>query len=516
MDQSAADVRAASVARLKRAASLPRMKDGRRPAVNGADKPNVSDGDRPEKPILPESAVESRATSPPSGEDALPSQDEPAPLDAFDDHPPPLPVPSPALSSQDEDTVLQTPQSTSRGRPQSRTKSRSFTPQPLEEQSIPVDVAPEGESGSSTAQDTLPTRRVARSPFLNPRHPFPLPATTPPPTLEVLQGNYVAGLFRSQSASRAHALHKLTGGNVSPESEYFPVYASTSSPHNPPIAAPIVRSNTVAGGEQRNAVRVAMMQKLRTRVTNNDAEVQSGTEEVFTMPAIVERDKRKRRRRSHRRSGSNAAAAASMAQTDNDLSSAPTTPANEHAPLPASTPPPQPPAPPPLRELHDSDIEVQQERQKQYYQQRRGPLIEDEDEPPTPPPVLVDEPIYPVPGLPLSTAGSSVVHRLRQPHTSDTPSFQSSIAEDGGQSARIPVVLLDEGKRSPYARQDAFPISALLESPQRNGRSRGAALEDLTEDLASHLRPPSPKGRAAWNGKSSDSWIVHSPGTSPK
>lgn len=33
----AADVRAASVARLRRATSLPRMKDGRRPAVTGSD-----------------------------------------------------------------------------------------------------------------------------------------------------------------------------------------------------------------------------------------------------------------------------------------------------------------------------------------------------------------------------------------------------------------------------------------------------------------------------------------------
>src|SRR5258708_10514882 len=43
-----ADVRAGSVARLKRATSLPRMKDGRRPAVNGGEKPSASDGDRPD------------------------------------------------------------------------------------------------------------------------------------------------------------------------------------------------------------------------------------------------------------------------------------------------------------------------------------------------------------------------------------------------------------------------------------------------------------------------------------
>ena len=41
--------------------------------------------------------------------------------------------------------------------------------------------------------------------------------------------------------------------------------------------------------EMENATRLDSLQELRTRVDNNDSEVQSGAEEVFTAPAILER-----------------------------------------------------------------------------------------------------------------------------------------------------------------------------------------------------------------------------------
>lgn len=208
---------------------------------------------------------------------------------------------------------------------------------------------------SSLNTTSSPQRRDRT--FLTPISPFQpslfsagQPAFSPngtsgPPTLAELQSNYAAGgLSRSVSVGRAHALHKLTGGNLSPaDSELFPTFGnnapSPSAPkqsiatiaetrnatNTPPPAGVITRSNTVAGGE-RGAARAAMLQKLRGRVgpvtpnatvlalepsgnqipgVHDDADetvVNPGTEEVLVMPEIVARENKRRRRRSKRTS----------------------------------------------------------------------------------------------------------------------------------------------------------------------------------------------------------------------
>src|SRR5258706_11106909 len=315
-----ADVRAASVAWLKRATSLPRMKDGRRPAVNGGEKPSVSDGDRPD-------TKSSTGTVTPALENASPLHDQADDEEEgnLEEYPARTPTPPQhVLVLDDEEQASQASQSPpqppqppqqpvepsefvpSRGRrrsrPNSRNHSRANTPRleaheareaheaqllasslsssstrALPPNSIPSQLtrptAGAGAGGASTALN-LNLRAPPPPPFLSPVASF-LPTTTPPPSLEVLQGNYMAGIFRSKSVGRAHAFAKLTGEAVSQESEYFTPFINPA----PPAATVPSRSNTVGGGE-RSAARLVMMQKLRTRVNNTDAEAQNGAEEV--------------------------------------------------------------------------------------------------------------------------------------------------------------------------------------------------------------------------------------------
>ena len=48
--------------------------------------------------------------------------------------------------------------------------------------------------------------------------------------------------------------------------------------------------------EMEKTTRLGSLQKLRTRVNNTDNEAQSGAEEVFTAPAILEWEREERRR----------------------------------------------------------------------------------------------------------------------------------------------------------------------------------------------------------------------------
>jgi hypothetical protein len=538
-----ADVRAASVARLKRATSLPRMKDGRRPAVNGSEKPSASDGDRPDTKsstgtVTP--ALEDPATPQPS----TPKYDA---ADAADDEEgnleeSPARTPTPpqlVLVLDEEQPPHQQPAEPSRGRrrsrPNSRNHSRANTPR-LDTQLLgPAENNHNPSSLSSISPPTVATRALPPNsvtsqlagggtpvalnlnlrappppPFLSPVSPF-LPTTTPPPSLEVLQGNYMAGIFRSKSVGRAHALAKLTGGSVSPEPEYFTPFINPT----PPTATVPSRSNTVGGGE-RSAARLVMMQKLRTRVNNTDTEAQSGAEEVFTAPAILEREreKKKRRRRSHRRSGSTSTNT-NQTTDERDFSSAQTTPATAVSPLP----PPQPTPPPPLHQLSDADVQKQEERQRAFYQhQRGGPFVEDEDEPPTP--LDEEEPVHPIlaprvsPSLTQEATPGRSTDGAEQQNLSCGASWQSSAETEVGEtasavSARVPVVM--ESGRSPYGRQirEVFPVTA-YDAATRDPSDPSEQAEE-TDDLdgAPLLPPP----RTPWNGQSSASWIVDSPRT---
>jgi hypothetical protein len=536
-----ADVRAASVARLKRATSLPRMKDGRRPAVNGGEKPSASDGDRPDTKsstgtVTP--APEDPATPQPATPNHEQADEEEANIEES-----PARTPTPPQLILDEERPPQRPAEPSepvpsrgrrRSRPNSRNHSRANTPRlevqlpasadsshipsilaPPPATTLPARALPPNSAAShlaagATAAVNLNFRAPPPPPFLSPVSPF-LPTTTPPPSLEVLQGNYMAGLFRSKSAGRAHALHKLTGGNVSPDSEYFPPFVTPA----PPAATIPSRSNTVSGGE-RNAARLAMMQKLRTRVNNTDPEPQSGAEEVFTAPAILEREreKKKRRRRSNRRSGSNNLNN-NQAADERDFSSAQTTPATVVSPLP----PPQPTPPAPLHQLSDADVQIQEERQRAYYQyQHGGPFVEDEDEPSTPRDEDEEEPVHPglaprvSPSLTQATTPDRSIDGGEQQNISSGASWQSSAETEVGEtaSARVPVVM-ESGSgagRSPYGRQvrEAFPVTAYDAATREP--SDPSDPTDETDDFDGLPLVPPP--RAPWNGQSSASWVVDS------
>lgn len=129
-----------------------------------------------------------------------------------------------------------------------------------------------------------------QSPLFVPGQAYTPIGPSGPPTLAELQSNLAAGgLSRSVSVGRAHALHKLTGGNMSatdsdlfsqftgtprtPEEHLVNAVATTTqataavegnAANTPPPAGLMARSNTVAGGE-RIAARTAMFNKLKAR-----------------------------------------------------------------------------------------------------------------------------------------------------------------------------------------------------------------------------------------------------------
>lgn len=460
----AADVRAASVARLRRAASLPRMKDGRRPAVHGSD----GDGSAGITPSVSTATTPFTSTGelPPITMDTSdPNREEEITQNAH--------MTTNPVSQEKQETETQEQAGLTDGEPaiapaftrgrrrRSRSRgSRSGTPKleippssttsiitPVQRPGTPAAaiaigaaITPEQQLRELAQQMSIDSLQVQYQPpdssmnttpspqrrdrtFLSPISPFQQsiftsgqPSFSPngnsgPPTLAELQSNYTAGgLSRSVSVGRAHALHKLTGGNLSPaDSELFPPFANsaTTSPsatkqpiaamvearnatNTPPPAGIIARSNTVAGGE-RGVARAAMLQKLRGRVgpmtpntavialenTANQPQgvhddidetvVNTGTEEVLVMPEIVARENKRRRRRS-KRTSSNAAGFAGASEdgtgheqhdrhsqfssddrrfgSEGTSGSAMTTPASQFSPLPNAHPLPVPGSPP--------------------------------------------------------------------------------------------------------------------------------------------------------------------------
>ncbi|KAG8835012.1 hypothetical protein FRC17_005860 [Serendipita sp. 399] len=432
----AADVRAASVARLKRATSLPRMKDGRRPAVHGSDgeprdpstgiTPSVSAATTPftTSAELPPAAAEIEATG--HTQDSIINDADNAPV-----------VDTKHENTEDQlehevtgENEASSPPVLSKGRRRrSRSRgSRSGTPKlelppsnttsiitPIQRPTTPAatninSVHPEhlGEATSEVSTSTPTTKgpdslaldtdatpsTVRNRTFISPVSPFhqpisplfgngaspfvPIGATSPLPLAELQSSLQAGGLSRSVSVGRAHALHKLMGGNLSPsDADLFsgpsPIDNSNAarslaaSPadgrnaaNTPPTASLISRSNTVAG-EERVAARAAMFQKLRGRVgpvtpkgaalllesqsgmnihnvlthlTTDPNEtamavagvgfdenmVNSGTEEVLVMPEIIARENKRKRRRAHKRSSSNAGALPSGAGSDDGRS----------------------------------------------------------------------------------------------------------------------------------------------------------------------------------------------------
>ncbi|KAJ6587002.1 hypothetical protein DFH09DRAFT_241980 [Mycena vulgaris] len=317
-----------AVAKLKRAASLPRMKDGRRPpmhveAVSEGEKVNTDDERKEELDTPP---PETRAEDAPAAE--------------------------PTVSAEDaaEDATV-TPEATTRSKRRSRSRTRSRgskdlklkaraalspTPSPL----VPSDSS-QDEAASPTVLSlaspipsnlaALQRSRLLRSPTpttpdFSPYYPGTRPPTPNLPSLEDLQ----RGLFRSNSvgstsAGRIMAMHKLTGGTET--------YDPSPSPTPPPLPGKLGRNNTVSGGE-RSAARQFMLSRLGGRIAKEpEGEPTSGGEE-YTAPSPTPKRKR---RRSRRGSAGAAAAGANAGVSDSEfLSTSPNTPIVPPTPLPAT------------------------------------------------------------------------------------------------------------------------------------------------------------------------------------
>lgn len=290
---SKAEQRQLAVEKLRRAASLPRMKDGRRPPMHVEA---VSEGEKP-SPDIPDEK-KSPPQSPPQ-EPVLEPEQEQGPADTEPDQ------------DIDDRTVSPSPAGRSRRRSRSRSRSRGSrdfknkarnvqSPLPLagdssqddEELRLPLPSINLASPVPSSMSDPLsPFPDFLRSPTPDPSMFYPgIPPSTPVPlpTLEALR----RGLFRSNSASsaaagRRQALAKLTGGVDVYEPS--PLASPTPSFGNGGLS----RNNTVAGGE-RIAARQLMLSRLNGRLAKEAETEASGSEDRGTPSPMP----KKRRRRS--------------------------------------------------------------------------------------------------------------------------------------------------------------------------------------------------------------------------
>jgi len=470
MEQTtAAEQRAFAVAKLKRAASLPRMKDGRRPpmhveAVSEGEKSQVEEkadgtkqpeGDQPSEGLetarpLPERLLE------PSPTKAQPCQPNEPVVDEPMEEPATTTTPDSAAA---EKKKRRRSRSRSRGSKDLKTKLKVVTP------SLPTVQA---NNESSQDEDAAPTRLspplASPKPFrfdpMSPQyteagfHPPVSPSTPMLPSLEAIR----TGLFRSNSASsgvqRAMAMAKLTGES------FDPVAMTTNSPF-----AKLTRNNTVAGGE-RMAARALLFHRLGERL-NTDAEQTSAGEEVTTQTTAPAKRKRRRKRRSSSR-------ASTVVDDREPSSTAPTTPVLPNSPLtlPANAnqlaealihrPPSAPRSHTPI------NIENGVEYQTPLH--NRGIIIEDEDEP--------SEQSPPLPaGLPQTPQRS---HLGRLPHVSDAP---SNFSMDSAPGIGVPFFLSQQKGLRP----DVFPTS-----PFATPLKEKVYLDDEDDTFAEVRRMPLP------------------------
>jgi len=352
---SRAEQRMLAVAKLKRAASLPRMKDGRRPPMHVEA---VSEGEKAQ-------SEEERGTG--SGVDAnasIVTKQDVGTQEAVEDKDKSPEPDSDHAQFADKTTEGESEADTElEGRPlspttafkkrRSRSRSRSRGSKDLKAKMkvLPSPAPPiAGDSSpDENAPFTPPSVVLSMNPqVISPVPHFPFlqqsrflrspttaspemslfyPGTSPPtplPTLEDLQ----RGLMRSNSAGaaavgRRMAMHKLTGGTET----YDPSPSPTPPPH-----LKLGRNNTVSGGE-RSAARMNMLSRLGTRITKEaDADTASGAEDRGAPSPTP----KKRRRRSRRASGSANVPNANLTVSDSDFNSTnPNTPAIPSTPLPA-------------------------------------------------------------------------------------------------------------------------------------------------------------------------------------
>ena len=490
---SIAEQRATAVAMLKRAASLPRMKDGRRPPMHVEA---VSEGERAEKPEE-ESSQDSdeKPDTPPARSDV----GKPVEAETEEQASVPEPVDEPAedrAETADEkagdvppsDGPSERPSTPARKR-RSRSRARSRGSKDLRMKAKTPPPANESSADEYAADDAPPSppvvspipshfaglqaSRFLRSPIspLNMFYPITSPSTPMmPPTLDEIQ----RGLYRSNSvgAARMITMSKLTGEPL----DFSMAQGST----------PLGRNNTYGGeGGERVAVRRNLLRRLGERIEKADADQTSGTEDLSrpATPATTRRRKRRSRRSDSR---------ASMVLDDRDereqTSTSPNTPLVPPSPLPPAsllgTPEERTLSPILSKTPVHPDVSTPMGG--------RGVVIEDEEEEDADR-ASSDKLL----GLP-SPASRRYGQRL--PHTSDAA---SQFSTDSGPSA-VPFFL---STQPAVPKQNDFPASPFA-TPLREKQYLD---EDEESDAYRELRTYAPS-RQAFPRDSDISWVAE-PGT---
>ena len=469
---SAAEQRAVAVAKLKRAASLPRTVDGRRPPMHAGA---VSEGERSQVEKVEESKLD---------DDSPPMSDVGAVIDRQEEENPEYEAEKEGSEAKAEDgkteeegaitSPPQTPlpfeeptpktkrrsRSRSRGRGSKDFKNKTRALQsPIPNPSTANDSSPDEDPNPPLTQFNGFTSPPLMSPipshfallqqriFASPEPGMMYPGTSPPtpmlPTLQDIQREALQrGLFRSNSAAaRLIALQQLTA------EAYDPMAAM-----HMPAQGKLGRNNTVAGGERADARR-AMMRRLGERLREADEAQTSGGEEVPVAPPP------KRKRRSRRGSTNRPAVV-----DDRELSSTttPNTPIVPSSSLPLSLDGlPDPPRPPsgarsPTPNARSSSIERSREDtlakllgspstsyEYETAMERRGVVVEEDDMP-----ERLSPPRPPFSNLPKTPVRGG---DGRKPHTSDAPS--SFLSDSPG--IGVPVYLSDASDRQ----NEMFPSS---------------------------------------------------------
>lgn len=538
---SRAEQRMLAVAKLKRAASLPRMKDGRRPPMHVEA---VSEGEKAQQSEEEKAASEEERGGaepvPPSSEEQKTQQPleqngktlEPEP-DNDQSAPPPPQAKSAEVEAELDTELEERPMSPSAVfKKRRRSRSRSRGSKDLKGKArAPQSPVPQLGDSSQDENPPLPSPliRPMGPPLLSPTPHFPFlqqsrflrsptpvspemslfyPGTSPPtplPTLEDLQ----KGLMRSNSAGasavgRRMAMHKLTGGTET--------YDPSPSPTPPPHLSKLTRNNTVSGGE-RIAARQNMLSRLGTRITKEaDAELASGTEDRGAPSPTPKR----RRRRSRRTS---ATVNPNPFTSDSDFNSTnPDTPAIESTTLPSlqdhyaelraqSVTPNQ------LSSSRTQSSEhmfkttlsipvpvitppAEEEPERPEQTRRRSVLIEDPDEEDRDAP----QQLYPnLPGTPQHAFHA--LEGLRAHHSSDAPSSGS----DSGPSSAVGVPVFFS-QRAP-SRNEMFPSSPFT-TPIKEKTLSDEDEEEQVLYPASTIRPRTPYSNLVENYDREISWVA--------
>ena len=511
-----AEQRAFAVAKLKRAASLPRMKDGRRPPMHVEA---VSEGERSQLDRQELSADVQMSDDSPmmsetqGGDDARQNRVEPEPdveaehSEAKVDDPKTEEeaiISPPATPLLPEDTPTKSrrrSRSRSRGRNSKDFKGKAKATQSPRPQNAVVsanDSSPDEGPISSTSQPNafvspplispipahfaalLHAQRILASPEPGIIYPGTSPPTPMLPTLQDIQ----RGLFRSNSAAaRLIALQQQAGPDT-----YDPPLASP--PVTPPPLPKLARWNTVGGsGGERVAARKVMMRHIGKRLKEAEAEQTSGGEDP--QPAIPARRKRRSKRASANRS---------TVVDDRDPPSA----ASPTAPVFPALPPP---TPEPARDNDDPRTlsarsptpnarspSIERSREDALAKltgesppvttydyetalERRGVVVEEEDDAPD----HDHGPASPIPRLAYSGRSDTPQAQVRPHHASGSPSNASTELADSGVSEYL--------SESTQEQQDAFPTSPFA-TPLRERQGPDEEEEDSRAENDAARRPP--------------------------